>query len=472
VIFTSYTYVLFLALAFGVHWLAPDRMRKWVLVVLSYVFYCSWRWEYAFLLLGVSLFNWRYGLLLSRRDVSARLLGFGIVANLAPLLYFKYTGFFVQSLNDVVRLTGAESFRVPQILLPLGLSFFTFQGVAYLVDVTTGEAPFRRCSDFLLFKGFWPQLIAGPIIRPAEMREQIEGRRRLGYDDVSEGLKRIVCGFLKKVVLADNLAATVELVFTHGAKPGMVDSVVGLAGFGLQIYFDFSAYSDIAIGSARLFGFRFPENFDWPYLASSPRAFWERWHMTLSRWIRDYLFTPMAFSLRDRRAWLPVAVLGSMAICGLWHGAAWTFVVWGVWHGLMLVAGEAAGRWTSTSGLGRGRLGPVLGWTVTLCGVFAGWAFFRAQNIADAVSLLTSVVRFEGGLRPRLVRENAVLFVALIAAGTAAVHLLKASEWKLARPLAAWHRVPPLVLPVLYALAVAVVIVADRGSRAFVYFQF
>jgi alginate O-acetyltransferase complex protein AlgI len=161
-----------------------------------------------------------------------------------------------------------------------------------------------------------------------------------------------------------------------------------------------------------------------------------------------------------------------MAICGLWHGAAWTFVVWGVWHGLMLVAGEVVGRWTPTRGFVRGRLGAVLGWAVTLCGVFAGWAFFRAKNLADALSMLTSVASFEGGLRPSLLRENAVLFVALIAAGTAVVHLLKASEWEPTRPLAALRRVSPLVLPVLYALALAVVIVADQGSRAFVYFQF
>jgi alginate O-acetyltransferase complex protein AlgI len=471
-IFTSYTYILFLATAFALHWLVPERWRKWTLIGLSYVFYCAWRWEYAFLLLGVSLFNWRYGLLLSRRGERPGLLGLGVAVNLAPLLYFKYTGFFVQSLSDVAGLAGAGPFRVPQILLPLGISFFTFQGIAYLVDVATGETPFRRAPDFLLFKGFWPQLIAGPIIRPAEIREQIEGRRCLEYGDVSEGLRRIVLGFLKKVVLADNLAPTVEMVFAHGARPGMVDSAVGLVGFGLQIYFDFSAYSDIAIGSARLFGFRFPENFDWPYLASSPRAFWERWHMTLSRWIRDYLFTPMAFTLRDRRAWLPVAVVGSMAICGLWHGAAWTFVVWGVWHGLMLLSGEAVRSLTAGRRVTRGLAGTLAGWSLTTAGVLAGWALFRAESLGDAAAMLTSILTLDGGLRPRVLRENAVLFVAVIAAGTALVHAWRALRWRPAVWAAAWGQVSPVALPALYALAVAVVIVADRGSRAFVYFQF
>lgn len=471
-IFTSYTYLVFLAFASVVHWLSPQAARKWILVVLSYVFYCAWHWEYAFLLLGVSLFNWRFGILLSRRGGNERLLSIGIAVNLAPLLYFKYTGFLVRTVNDVLAHAAADPFRVPQILLPLGVSFFTFQGVAYLVDVATGERPFAHCSEFLLFKGFWPQLIAGPIIRPGEIRTQIEVPRVLSYEDISTGLTRIGVGVFKKVVLADNLAPTVDLVFGACQQARLVDALVGLAGFGLQIYFDFSAYSDIAIGSARLFGFRFPENFDWPYLASNPRAFWEHWHMTLSRWIRDYVFTPLAFALRGRRGYLPAVVLISMAICGLWHGAAWTFVLWGVWHGVLLLAGEGIRQSAVRRGLGSGRLAAALGSGATLAAVFAGWALFRAKDVADAGALLGAIGGARGGLRPGVLRENAVLFVGLVIASTILVHLLRSRGGMIARPFAAWRRASPVLLPILYAFALALTIAADQGSRAFVYFQF
>ena len=292
-------------------------------------------------MLAVSLFNWAYGRFVLPKASSAKPLALGVLVNLAPLLYFKYTNFAIANAAAALDLLGFNvSAPVLAIVLPLGISFFTFQGIAYLIDVASGEEPFVRLEDFLLFKAFWPQLIAGPIIRPAEIREQIETPRPLDYDLFAEGATRILYGFFKKVVIADMLAPTVELVFAPSAAPAFVDVVTGILGFGLQIYFDFSAYSDIAIGTARLFGFVFPENFNWPYTARSPQDFWRRWHMTLSRWIQDYVFTPLNFATRGNPRlgglWLVVA----MAICGLWHGAQWTFVLWGVWHGVLLLSNQ------------------------------------------------------------------------------------------------------------------------------------
>jgi len=474
-IFTSYSYVAFLAAAFGIHWLLPSRFRIPFLILASYLFYCSWKWQYGFLLLGVSVLNWAVGRRLGEQSGRVGLLWFGILGNLVPLLYFKYTGFLAGVAADFGRLTGLWSgLRVPAILLPLGISFFSFQGIAYLVDVYSGERPFMRLSHFLLFKGFWPQLIAGPIIRPDQIHDQIEGDRKLASDDVQVGSRRILQGFLKKVILADNLAPIVEMVFTPNSHPGFLDVAAGVLGFGLQIYFDFSAYSDIAIGSARLFGFRFPENFNWPYLAASPREFWARWHMTLSSWIRDYLFTPMAFELRARRALLPIAVLLSMGLCGLWHGAAWTFILWGLWHGVLICLGELlrpVGR-AIPPGSVLARITGSLATSLTLTGVFAGWLLFRSPTVSQAASMATALFTFSGGLRPLVLRENAVLMVGLFAAGTVAVHLLHSLPGRFERLGEVWRRIRPVAQPALDALAVALVIIADRGAQAFVYFQF
>jgi alginate O-acetyltransferase complex protein AlgI len=476
-IFTSYTYVAFLMAAFVLHWSLPRSWRKPLLILASYAFYCSWKWQYGFLLLGLSLFNWAYGRWVMARPSGARWLPLGIVTNLAPLLYFKYAHFLAANSASLLQLFGGPGqLEIPSIVLPLGISFFTFQGMAYLIDVAAGDAPFPRLIDFLLYKGFWPQLLAGPIIRPAEIRDQILGDRTLRYADVACGGRRILSGLFKKVVLADTLAPFVDSVFVAGASPNAVDSVVGTLAFGLQIYLDFSAYSEIAIGSARLFGFVFPENFRWPYAAGSPREFWNRWHMTLSRWIRDYLFTPMSFSLRSRPRLVPLAVLAAMAICGLWHGAAWTFVLWGLWHGVLLILGQVAGRvFGPAAGRPAGRAGRArsfLGWTLTFSAVTAGWALFRAPSVAAAWNILASVLTWKGGLRPAILRENAVLFVlVLFLALLAAQFGSRALRARLERVRHAGLALR-IARPVVYTLLILSVIVFDKAARAFVYFQF
>ncbi len=475
--FASYTYVAFLAIVFILYWSLPQRARKPFLVVASYVFYGSWSWRFAFLLLAVSLFSWAYGLWLERVEGAGRWLALGIGIELLPLVFFKYTNFLLQNAGAVATGLGWDwQVHLLQLTLPLGVSFFTFQGIAYLVDVAAGEKPFRRVGDFLLFKGFWPQLIAGPIIRPHEIREQIAEPRAIDYQDVSEGTRRILRGLVKKVVLADTVGAIVDPVFVSGARPGMVDALVGIMGFGMQIYWDFSAYSEIAIGSARLFGYRFPENFDWPYTARSPQEFWNRWHMTLSRWIRDYVFTPLTFAARRRPATGPLWVMVAMALCGLWHGAAWTFVLWGLWHGLMLVLNQ-----TVLKGLFGGlepgkpaRGGPrgVVALLVTLVGVNAGWLLFRAQDLRQVVTMLEAIVTLRGRFRPALLRENDVLIVAIFYVGLLLAPWMRSIMHQADQALSARPRVRSLVAAAWFTLVITAVVIFDREARAFVYFQF
>ncbi len=468
-IFTTYTYALFLASVFVVHWLAPARTRSWVLILASYGFYATWDWRYLALLLGVSLFNWTYARFVLARSDDAPVWP-GIAVNLSALGYFKYTNFFVQTAGSLVHAAGGSWHpRIFDITLPLGVSFFTFQGVAYLIDVASGEAPFQSLRNFMLYKAFWPQLIAGPIIRPAEIREQIEGTRSLCYEDVSEGTRRILRGAFKKIVLADSLAPQVDLAFLANGTPHALDTIAGTIGFGLQIYFDFSAYSDFAIGSARLFGFRFPENFDWPYQARSPQDFWNRWHMTLSRWIRDYVFTPLSFATRAHPQWRPFWLIVAMGLCGLWHGAQWTFVLWGVWHGIFLAAQQTALKplFSSTT-----RVAVVAGWLITMVVVFAGWLLFRAPSLAVATGHLKALFTLAGGRRPALVRENSVLIIAgiaILSVGAALTHSRIAALFK---PVLESARTRTWLRPAFYACMLAAVIVLDQEAKAFVYFQF
>lgn len=475
-IFTSYTYLLFLVVVFTLHWLIPESWRKVFLILASYVFYCTWQWQFGFLLLALSLFNWAWARWVMTRAQSHWALTGGVAVNLLVLLYFKYTNFLIVNVAAAIQLVGSGWHpSVSDIILPLGLSFFTFQGIAYIFDVGTGEEPMENLVDFLLFKAMWPQLIAGPIIRLSEIREQIEGRRSIMYEDLAFGSQRILHGFFKKVVLADNVAPYVEMVFASASRPNALDSMVGMLGFGIQIYFDFSAYSDIAIGSARLFGFRFPENFDWPYASFSPREFWNRWHMTLSRWIRDYLYTPLSFASRRKPRMAPVWLLITMALCGLWHGAQWTFVVWGVWHGTLLLLNSTILKRVfvrEDDPFAAHRLHRFVAWILTFVLVQAGWIFFRARSLAQSLDMFRSIITIRGGLHPALVNENAALFIAVLTIVLLAAQIVYG--FVRARPplQATLLRAAPVVRPVIYALMVAAIVIFDRESKSFVYFQF
>ncbi|MGH9884046.1 MAG: MBOAT family O-acyltransferase [bacterium] len=474
-IFTSYSYVAFLIGAFVVHWLLPERARKLFLVGASYFFYCSWRPAFGFLLLGLSLFDWAYGRWVLPRAKGAGPLVIGIAANLLPLVYFKYAGFLVSNAAALVEAVGGTWHpRIGDILLPIGVSFFTFQGMAYVIDVAAGEEPIDSAIDFLLFKVLWPQLIAGPIVRLSEMREQLSTPRRLEYDAVSEGSRRILFGMFKKVVLADALAPIVDSVYGSQALPHAADAVFATLAFGMQIYFDFSAYSDIAIGSALLFGFRLPENFDWPYLSRSPQEFWSRWHMTLSRWIRDYVFVPLTFATRDRPSLRPLWLLLAMALCGLWHGAAWTFVGWGVWHGLLLVLGQGplktlfAGRTSATTS----SLRAAFAGAMTFVLVQAGWILFRARTLTQAGDIVASILSLRGGFTPAILRVNGLMIVAFLFALLLGAQTVKLLTLRYANA----GRIPSLAIrvlaPVIYTAMLIAVIIFDQEARAFVYFQF
>jgi D-alanyl-lipoteichoic acid acyltransferase DltB (MBOAT superfamily) len=424
-LFNSYTFLLvFLPIALlGWHALrrAPFRVVLGWLVMVSFVFYGVWNpdpkhpWspQYVLLILGSCVFNYLLGRRLSRlhreggdscppdrrgdRSLATPhgklLLTAAVTANLALLGYFKYAGFLAGIAKS---LTGWPT-TVPEIILPLAISFFTFLQIAYLVDAYRGETEEYHFTDYLLFVTFFPHLIAGPLIHHREMMPQFRKRHHGWHRDFPVGLGIFLCGLFKKVVIADNLARIATPVFglaaADGRDPTMAEAWVGAVAYALQLYFDFSGYSDMALGAARLFGIRFPLNFHSPYKADSIVEFWRRWHMTLSRFLRDYLYIPLGGNRKgpSRRY---VNLFLTMLLGGIWHGAGWTFVMWGALHGTYLCLNHA---WLGLrKKLAWPALPKPLAIAVTFLAVLVGWVYFRAHDFASANRMLASMTGLNG----------------------------------------------------------------------------
>ena len=398
-LFNSYTYLLiFLPLvALGFHLLRNSRLRISLgFLVVASVFYYGWyEISHVPLILGSCVGNFFLGGAISRHRGTRRgmaTLAAGVTANLLLLGYYKYTGLLAATLQHFTGWPG----DVPQIVLPLAISFFTFQQVAYLVDAWRGETEEYHFTDYLLFVTFFPQLIAGPIVHHKEMLPQFSARKARGLRsmDLSVGVTFIALGLFKKVVLADYLARTATPIFdlaaADGRDPTGMEAWCGVLAYTLQIYFDFSGYSDMAIGSARLFGIRLPLNFHSPYKAASIVEFWRHWHITLSRFLRDYLYIPLGGN-RKGKTRRYVNLLLTMLLGGLWHGAGWTFLVWGGLHGLYLCVNHA---WHAVC---RGwKMPRPLGVAITFSAVVVAWVFFRAKDFDAASRIFAAMFALDG----------------------------------------------------------------------------
>jgi len=390
-LFSSYTFLFqFLpavALAFAAARRHSPRAGILVLTAASLFFYGAWRPIYLLLLIASIAANFSLGLLMAdphrRRAVGLT----GVALNLALLCYFKYTNFIFDSIN---MLTGAPLPFV-NIVLPLGISFFTFQQIAYLVDVMRGAPVERDVVSYTLFVSFFPHLIAGPLVHHAEMIPQFKrGRTSRSAVLAARGLAIFAAGLFKKVVIADNLAQFVSPVFAHvDAGGGVTTQWAWLAtlAYTLQIYFDFSGYSDMAVGLALLFGIRLPVNFRSPYKALSIIEFWRRWHITLSRFLRDYLYIPLGGNrLGEQRRYLNLMI--TMLLGGLWHGAGWNFLIWGGLHGLSLCINHLWQAWRGAGAKFRSGPATIVSWAITFFVVVIAWVFFRARTAAGAWQML------------------------------------------------------------------------------------
>jgi len=405
-LFNSYLFILvYLPITLGVYLCIVRRgWRKqsfdW-LVLASIFFYGWWKWTNVPLLLGSLLFNYAIGTWLGKLPPGHRarvLLGFGLTGNLLFLGYFKYANFFIDNANGLFHLGWAFT----HIILPLGISFITFQKIAYLVDSYKGLTRGYGFRDFCLFVSFFPQLIAGPIVHHSELMPQFR-RKDSGpnWEDFSVGATLFVIGLVKKVLVADPFAAYANLVFNSAGSsvvPTFAAAWLGTLAYTMQIYFDFSGYTDMAIGLGRLFGIRLPLNFNSPYKATNIADFWRRWHMTLSRFLRDYLYIPLGGNRKGPRRRY-VNLMLTMLLGGLWHGAGWTFVAWGALHGLYLSIFHAWHERRERAGLGHST--PSLGglWAgrlVTFLAVIVAWVFFRAENFRAALRILGAMAGVHG----------------------------------------------------------------------------
>jgi alginate O-acetyltransferase complex protein AlgI len=467
VLFNSYTF-LFLLLPLilcGYYLLVPRRWRSAWLVLCSYVFYGWWDWRFCGLLLLTTTIDYLAGGRVAASSSPAarrRWLAFSVCCDLGILGFFKYFDLGAETANALARaLFGptAPSLPLLHLILPVGISFYTFQSMSYTIDIYRGQArPARSFLDFACYVSLFPQLVAGPIVRYRDMDDQLRSRTHTAAK-AGAGIALFVLGLSKKVLVADAVAPLADAAFAQTA-PGLAAAWPGLLAYTLQIYFDFSGYSDMAVGLGLLLGFRFPQNFDSPYKAVSITDFWRRWHISLSTWLRDYLYIPLGGNRRGPartyfNLWL------TMLLGGLWHGADWTFLAWGAWHGAWLALERMRGKRSLATAL------PVpvqTAWTFLL--VALGWVFFRAPTFAAALRYFAGLAGCNGtGVLPTPTETTALPWIALALAALLAFHA--PNTWQLAlRPT--WRLAAALVF--LFALCVATILV--NSSSPFLYFQF
>jgi D-alanyl-lipoteichoic acid acyltransferase DltB (MBOAT superfamily) len=386
-LFNTFLFVAFFAGVLAAHWAMPHRARNAFLLAASYVFYASWDWRFLALIWFSTLLDYgvgrALGSLTAERSRRFALL-VSVVGNLTLLGFFKYYNFFVDSLDALLAPFGASGAGLHlDLVLPLGISFYTFQTMSYTIDVYRGSlAPVKSLPDFALFVCFFPQLIAGPIERAGHLVPQIQRHRRLSADDLHQGFALAMWGLFKKVVIADNLARVVDPIYELGAPPSGERALLATLAFTLQVYADFSSYTDIARGTARLLGFRLSENFRMPYFARDMGEFWRRWHVTLSSWLRDYLYIPLGGNV-GRESRVAFNLFLTLFLAGLWHGSDGTFFFFGAYHGLLVVLARGYRK----SHPVRPGSSPWPGALLTVFLFFVGLVLFRSQTLGQALEI-------------------------------------------------------------------------------------
>jgi len=465
-LFNSLTFGVFLPIVLILFWRARGAARLWVLLLASYIFYMWNNPWFIFLLVGLTVVNYyAAAFMVAGGRRRGWVLALAIIIDLASIGIFKYADFAIRTSNFAARhLDFLPSLPYAHIYLPLGISFFTFQMMSYVVDVWRGQPPERKIRNFALYVAFFPQLVAGPIMRSGDLIPQFRTERRFNPRLFRTGLFFLTMGMVKKVVFADNLGAYATRVFDDPESFNTLSNLSAVYAYAFQIYFDFSGYTDIAIGCGRMMGFEIMTNFNLPYLAHNMRDFWRRWHISLSTWLRDYLYIPLGGSRNGRGATYRNLMI-TMALGGLWHGAAWKFVIWGTYHGVLLAANRAR---TALFGSPREREVKLLGlrwWAgalVTFHLVCMGWIFFRADDMATVGAMFARLgaLDFTG----EFAGKYAMIGVALGAAS----HIAN-GRWNLRR---AFLRSPALVQMAFYAAAVLLLALFSVEEKAFIYFQF
>jgi D-alanyl-lipoteichoic acid acyltransferase DltB (MBOAT superfamily) len=459
-LFPTVTFAIFFLVVLPVSWALQPHQRAWraFIVVASYVFYGWWDWHFVFLLAASTVVNHVLAVLIHRAQSTPSrklLLALAVSFDLGLLAYFKYAGFFVTQFDNAF----GSSF-IANVTLPVGISFYTFMAISYVVDTYRGELVPASFSRFAVFQAFFPHLVAGPIVRASELLPQLESPRNPRRVNVARAYVLIVVGLFLKVVIANHLSThIVDDVFAAPNRHSSLEVLVAIYGYAVQIFADFCGYTNIAIGIALLLGYEFPQNFDGPYTAVSLQDFWRRWHMTLSRWLRDYLYIPLGGN-RKGRLFTYRNLLLTMLLGGLWHGAAWTFVAWGGIHGLGLAIERVLG-WAPRSTAARW-----FGRVLTFHVVCFAWIFFRADSFHTAGQVLERLFTAWGQSSP-LVTTSVVLAILV---GLVGQYVQAGTGLAVVR---AFRRMPALAQAATVAVALAVInTLGPEGVAPFIYFRF
>ena len=471
-LFPTATFAIFFLIVLPLSWLLMPRGERWrpFIIAASFVFYSAWDWRFVFLLAVSILWNQLFALVIHQQraaETRKALLVVAVAGNVALLGYFKYYDFFATSTNNLFAFVGIDvPLEARSIVLPVGISFFTFMGISYVVDVYRREFVPTSMSKFAAYLSFFPHLVAGPIVRPSELIPQLETPRDPRYVDTARAFFLIGTGLFMKVVIANHLASNiVDDVFGAPDQHSSLEVLVGIYAYAVQIYADFFGYTNIAIGIALLLGFRFPQNFDAPYSAVSIQDFWRRWHMTLSRWLRDYLYIPLGGN-RGGRLLTYRNLMLTMLIGGLWHGAGWTFVAWGAIHGTALVAER---WWRERPGFVEKPSTPLRRtWHrfATFQVVCFAWIFFRSDSFEDAWSMIVRLFTAWGEPSP-LVTTGVI---AAIVVGIGSQYLPS----RIPLGIMAWFsRLPVPAQAVVLSIALLLThAMGPEGVAPFIYFQF
>ena len=472
-LFNSFSFLYFFSLVYAVYAVLKHRYQNMLLLVASYFFYGSWDWRFLSLIFLSTVVDYWCGLGIHRATSVRRrrlLLTTSVVANLGILFTFKYFGFFAASLQTLLAtLNVPVDWRLLHLVLPVGISFYTFQTMSYTIDIYRGQlAPTRSFLNFAVFVAYFPQLVAGPIERASRLLPQIEQPRTIHYAVVREGLWLILLGYLKKLVIADSMASVAGPIFENPQAASGLSIVLGVYAFAFQIYGDFSGYSDIARGISKLMGIELMVNFRHPYFATNPSDFWRRWHISLSTWLRDYLYIPLGGNRGGTLA-TDRNLMITMLLGGLWHGAAWHFVAWGFYHGSLLIVHKhcqgllASLEPASRHGQTLWRVLKTIGFFQLTC---IGWLLFAVRDLGDVGVLAQNL------LQPWHLPGVTEIFLLLAVLAAALLLVLELSE-EIAGSLVLVKIWPSPARLACYAVSFAfIVLVAREGSVEFIYFQF
>ncbi len=448
------------------------RRRKWQMltfvVAFSFYFYYKSSGVFVLLLGATSAVDWTLSRLMSApgrsRAFRRTCVGISLLTSLGILAYFKYANFFLWNISAMVQ----ANFQPLDLILPVGISFYTFQSVSYIIDVYKGRvAPTRTWLEYAFFLSFFPALVAGPIVRADYFLPQIDRNHHATRQEVYMGLWLIILGIVKKAIIADYIAQYNDLIFqTPGGYSGF-ETLMGIIGYTMQIYCDFSGYSDMATGIALIMGFKLAQNFNFPYKSQNLTDFWRRWHISLSTWLRDYVYIPLGGN-RKGTARTYLNNFATMLIGGLWHGAAWKFVFWGAMHGAGLAVHKASKPWLAR--LGNGYAVRILSWAVTMAFVAALWVFFRADSWQDSLTVLGSVFR-DFSLSYAIPFASARTLWLILMLVIIVAHALPTGFWDKA---AAWFVRSPWVLKLLIFIVIVQLVLELRSENVtpFIYFQF